>query len=338
MVGRFVIYLKTYGEPINADLPTEGAAEQMISRPGINVGFAPDITSQLAPNYLGNSKWGPVKSGQASNNPGENGLDQDMRIQAGMSQEPQRGNSFVDSMLSIFDSNNDGFLTKVEARKAASQFDIGSRELKGALNTIGIDKKEDNIPLDSMSEQIKRICVEKFKKTAFKHFFSYMDSDKSGTISLDEVLSAIQAFNMPASISLARQIFDSVDSNKDGEIDLKEFLAFLASVKDTFIPMVNDSSLNQNTSFSNTTRASSSGPDILSLHFSIWLIVLLSLTSLFAIWFILCGLFRRADAYRTPFPGLGDGGYTFGGLDDAAFGEGGGTGSLFGGMHFDGDV
>ncbi|KAL5108016.1 Calhepatin [Taenia crassiceps] len=182
------------------------AAEQMASQPNGNVGD-------------------PVRSGQAANSSSDNGLHQDMRIQAGTTQEPQRGGSFVDSMLSMFDSNNDGFLTKVEARKAASQFDIGSRELKGALNTIGINEKGDNIPLDPMSEQIKRICVEKF---------NYMDSDKSGTISLDEVLSAIQAFNMPTSISLARQIFDSVDSNKDGEIDLKEFLAFLASVKDTY--------------------------------------------------------------------------------------------------------
>lgn len=61
-----------------------------------------------------------------------------------------------------------------------------------------------------------------------------MDSDKSGKISLDEVLSALKAFNMPTSISFARQIFDSVDSNRDGEIDLNEFLAFLASVKDTY--------------------------------------------------------------------------------------------------------
>uniref|UniRef100_A0A0R3WYY8 Transmembrane protein n=1 Tax=Hydatigena taeniaeformis TaxID=6205 RepID=A0A0R3WYY8_HYDTA len=76
----------------------------------------------------------------------------------------------------------------------------------------------------------------------------------------------------------------------------------------------------------------------LSLQFSIWLIVLLSLTSLFAIWFILCGLFRRADAYRTPNAGLSGGGCAFGDLDGAAFGEGGRSGSLFGGMNFDGDV
>ena len=61
-----------------------------------------------------------------------------------------------------------------------------------------------------------------------------MDSDKSGTLSMDEVMSAVQAFNMPVSTSLAKQIFDSVDTNRDGEIDLKEFLAFLASVKDTY--------------------------------------------------------------------------------------------------------
>ncbi len=36
----------------------------------------------------------------------------------------------VENMLSLFDSNADGNLTKSEAKKAAGQFDIGSRELK----------------------------------------------------------------------------------------------------------------------------------------------------------------------------------------------------------------
>ncbi|KAM3185595.1 hypothetical protein ACTXT7_006050 [Hymenolepis weldensis] len=69
-------------------------------------------------------------------------------------------------------------------------------------------------------------------KAAFKLFFNFMDKDKSGTLSMDEVIVAVRAFNMPVTMSIAKEIFDSVDTNKDGEIDLKEFLAFLASVKD----------------------------------------------------------------------------------------------------------
>lgn len=84
--------------------------------------------------------------------------------------------------------------------------------------------------------------------------------------------------------------------------------------------------------------------DKLSFQFSVWLIVLLSLTSLFAIWFILCGLFRRADAYRTP--GMEVPGYGFGDGYGLGFGGGGlnsmtgtgGGGGLFSGLSFDPDV
>lgn len=41
-----------------------------------------------------------------------------------------RGSGFVDSILSMFDSNRDGLLSKSEAKKAAMQFDIGTSELK----------------------------------------------------------------------------------------------------------------------------------------------------------------------------------------------------------------
>ncbi|VUZ54794.1 unnamed protein product [Hymenolepis diminuta] len=142
------------------------------------------------------------------------------------------GSGFVDSILSIFDSNHDGLLTRLEAKKAASQFDIGSRELKDILKGLNCDKKTEEVALSSLSDQIKLICVEKFKKAAFKLFFNCMDKDKSGTLSMDEVIVAVRAFNMPVTMSIAKEIFDSVDTNKDGEIDLKEFLAFLASVKD----------------------------------------------------------------------------------------------------------
>ncbi|KAM7542196.1 hypothetical protein Aperf_G00000009722 [Anoplocephala perfoliata] len=143
------------------------------------------------------------------------------------------GSGFVSAILSMFDSNNDGLLTKGEAEKAASQFDIGSRELKDIMKAIAVDKKAEQVPLSPLSDQIKRICVEKFKKLAFKHFFEYMDADQSGTLSMEEVMTVVHAFNMPVSTSLAKEIYDSVDLNRDGQIDLNEFLTFLASVKET---------------------------------------------------------------------------------------------------------
>ncbi|KAM3185594.1 hypothetical protein ACTXT7_006049 [Hymenolepis weldensis] len=97
------------------------------------------------------------------------------------------------------------------------------------------------------------------------------------------------------------------------------------------IPPSKDNMINQST---NVTSDITSNPDNLSFQFSVWLIVLLSLTSLFAIWFILCGLFRRADAYRMP--GMEVPGYGGGGLN--ANGGAGDGGSLFSGLNYDADV
>nr|CDS33205.1 hypothetical protein HmN_000494200 [Hymenolepis microstoma] len=85
---------------------------------------------------------------------------------------------------------------------------------------------------------------------------------------------------------------------------------------------------------SNVTSDITSTPDNLSFQFSVWLIVLLSLTSLFAIWFILCGLFRRADAYRMP--GMEAPEYEFG--EGYGLGFSGGGGGLFSGLNYDIDV
>ncbi|VUZ54790.1 unnamed protein product [Hymenolepis diminuta] len=199
-----------------------------------NIGFVPELTSQLASSLIGGSG--------SSRNGGQDMLGHLIDIAAktifgGNVQMPNindvnGGSGFVDSILSIFDSNHDGLLTRLEAKKAASQFDIGSRELKDILKGLNCDKKTEEVALSSLSDQIKLICVEKFKKAAFKLFFNCMDKDKSGTLSMDEVIVAVRAFNMPVTMSIAKEIFDSVDTNKDGEIDLKEFLAFLASVKD----------------------------------------------------------------------------------------------------------
>ncbi len=59
-----------------------------------------------------------------------------------------------------------------------------------------------------------------------------MDKDQSGTLTMPEVVGALQAFNITVPMTIAKQLFDEVDANNDGEIDQAEFLAFLASVKD----------------------------------------------------------------------------------------------------------
>ncbi|VDO00596.1 unnamed protein product [Rodentolepis nana] len=176
-----------------------------------------------------------------------------------------------------------------------------------------------------------------------------MDKDNSGSLSMNEVMEVVQAFNVPVSMNIATEIFNSVDKNKDGEIDLKEtnpmrviYLLLAFSFPILHAEVITTSRVTTNTSnqltnqSSNVTSDTTSTHDNLSFQFSVWLIVLLSFTSLFAIWFILCGLFRRADAYRMP--GMEVPEYGFGGGYGLSFGGGGGGGGLFSGLNYDEDV
>ncbi|VDK76310.1 unnamed protein product [Dibothriocephalus latus] len=139
--------------------------------------------------------------------------------------------NFVNSILAPFDGDMDGLLTKREAVKGAAKLDVGTAEIKDALKSLGIvDKKK--IPIASLSEEVKRICIRKFKQEAFKKFFHHLDTDKSGTLSMTEVLQAIEEFGITAPKKYAQEMFDQVDTNGDGEIDIKEFLIFVNSVRE----------------------------------------------------------------------------------------------------------
>nr|CDS33206.2 calcium dependent protein kinase [Hymenolepis microstoma] len=203
---------------------------------GGNIGFVPELTSQMGSGFVGNG--GSSGSGEQAM------LGQLVNVAA---KTISNSSGFVETILSMFDSNHDGLLTKGEAKKAASKFDIGSRELKDIMKGLSVEGKNEEVALSPLSEQIKRLCVEKFnfggkaqmpsvinnnRIAAFRLFFTHMDKDNSGTLSMNEVMEVVQAFNMPVSMNIATEIFDSVDKNKDGEIDLKEFMAFMASVKD----------------------------------------------------------------------------------------------------------
>lgn len=75
----------------------------------------------------------------------------------------------------------------------------------------------------------------------------------------------------------------------------KNISAQLEDKRPAMIILWNATAVNLSSSISVQTHSSSSES---SLQVSIWVIILMSLTCLFTIVFILCGLFKRADAYQ----------------------------------------
>ncbi len=61
-----------------------------------------------------------------------------------------------------------------------------------------------------------------------------------------------------------------------------------------------------NASLPNATTPSPGTADDANMQFSLWVIIVMSLTCLFTIAFILCGLFKRADAYHLPMTATGE--------------------------------
>eukprot|EP01062_Namystynia_karyoxenos_P052215 TRINITY_DN4164_c0_g1_i1.p1 TRINITY_DN4164_c0_g1~~TRINITY_DN4164_c0_g1_i1.p1 ORF type:complete len:702 (+),score=238.49 TRINITY_DN4164_c0_g1_i1:92-2107(+) len=69
------------------------------------------------------------------------------------------------------------------------------------------------------------------EETAYKEIFTVMDTDKSGTIGLDELQDFLQELPNPPSSGQVHEIFSQCDSDGSGEIDSDEFIDVVETIK-----------------------------------------------------------------------------------------------------------
>lgn len=67
----------------------------------------------------------------------------------------------------------------------------------------------------------------------FRELFNMFDSDKSGKLSVSEVLQVIANLGERTTVAQVQRMVEDLDTNKDGEIDFQEFLGIMNSARDS---------------------------------------------------------------------------------------------------------
>lgn len=65
------------------------------------------------------------------------------------------------------------------------------------------------------------------KENHLRSAFSYFDKDNSGTISKDELRTALQGEDFTLTEDEINNLLSGVDANDDGEVDYDEFIAMM---------------------------------------------------------------------------------------------------------------
>ncbi|KAL3309621.1 hypothetical protein Ciccas_011832 [Cichlidogyrus casuarinus] len=136
----------------------------------------------------------------------------------------------VDEVFRAYDSDEDGYLTKNEAIKAASEFSLDRYDTKKVIKSMDLADKN-QIPIKLFTEEVKSFCVCKFKKDPFREIFRRFDQDSSGLLDFHEIKQAMGAFGIEADERRVKSFFDKVDANLDGYIDEDEYITFLANIR-----------------------------------------------------------------------------------------------------------
>merc|ERR1719310_2082970 len=92
------------------------------------------------------------------------------------------------------------------------------------------DGRASEAEIQEMQETLRARVQEKFR-TAHKAFQA-IDTDKSGTLSYEEIVIAMRHFGLPLSDDHVRQLCAVADVNGDGAIDYEEFARVVEKMSD----------------------------------------------------------------------------------------------------------
>jgi calcium-dependent protein kinase len=128
------------------------------------------------------------------------------------------------------DENGDGKLSKDELVNGYSKF-LSHKNAERVVEKIMEEVDTDNNGYIDYNEFLKAaVDMKKIASTEnLQVAFNFLDRDGSGTITLEELKSALQIEGEDE--AMWEQIIKQVDTNGDGEIDMDEFTAILQKIK-----------------------------------------------------------------------------------------------------------
>ena len=76
-----------------------------------------------------------------------------------------------------------------------------------------------------------------------KGYFDYLDKDKGGSISAEELEEPLIALGFAENRADVQKLIDAIDKNSNGDVDIDEFFAIIKSGKVKMTPYLNSKAL-----------------------------------------------------------------------------------------------
>lgn len=88
-------------------------------------------------------------------------------------------------------------------------------------------KKSNNIEKDNSGKVILKTELSKQQIEEIKEAFESIDTDNSGYLEINELLSAVNSLGLDNNANEINRIMTSLDLNKDGKISFDEFISLI---------------------------------------------------------------------------------------------------------------
>lgn len=132
-------------------------------------------------------------------------------------------------VFELFDSNNDGYITSAELRRAmrALGFKCSREDAKQMIADVNLKGKSQIEFTEFLEVVIDRQGDSRDMYDEILKGFSMFDFDKSGSISLDNLKMACEEAGIKFTQKELEEMIEEADINGDGRVDQSEFIRIM---------------------------------------------------------------------------------------------------------------
>ena len=138
----------------------------------------------------------------------------------------QVDNIFND-LFSMFDTDEDGIITKEEALKVAKGmgYSVAMNDIDSIINSSDALEDKTKIKKQDLFNGLKDLnCISDEECNEVKEAFGFFDYNKDGKISIKEFKYILLKLGEELNEEQVEEIFKTIDADKDGYLDYNEFV------------------------------------------------------------------------------------------------------------------
>ena len=138
----------------------------------------------------------------------------------------QVDNVFND-LFSMFDTDEDGIITKQEALKVAKGmgYQVSMNDIESIINSSNALDDKTKIKKENLINGLKDLnCISDEECNEVKEAFGFFDYNKDGKISMKEFKYILLKLGEELNEEQVEEIFKTIDADKDGYLDYNEFV------------------------------------------------------------------------------------------------------------------